>query len=276
MKTVVITGSTQGIGYGLAEAFLAQGCRVVVSGRTAEKVDKAVNSLAEKYALDLIAGVPCDVTDYAQVANLWTSTEDRFGRIDIWINNAGQGNAPMDFWDLDPDLIRSVTSTNITGAMYGAKVALQGMLKQGHGALYNMEGKGSDGSRTPGLTLYGTTKYALHYLTKSLADEVKDTAVLVGTLRPGMVVTALLTDPFVGRPQEWERVKKIFNILADRVETVAPWMVAQILNNKRNGAKIIWMTKGKVLWRFMTAGLSKRDVFKDWDPEALVHSNVER
>ena len=73
MKTVVITGSTQGIGYGLADAFMAHRCRVVVSGRTSEKVDRAVNSLAEKHSRDLVLGVPCDVTDYDQVSRLWAA-----------------------------------------------------------------------------------------------------------------------------------------------------------------------------------------------------------
>jgi NAD(P)-dependent dehydrogenase (short-subunit alcohol dehydrogenase family) len=276
MKVVVITGSTQGIGYGLAAAFLAQGCRVVVSGRTVEKVERVAKSLAEKYNPEQVLGVPCDVTDYDQVLHLWTSARTHFGRIDIWINNAGQGNAPTDFWKLDPSLIQNVISTNVIGAMYGAKVALQGMLDQGHGAIYNMEGKGSDGSRTPGLTLYGSTKYSLHYLSRALVEEVKGTPILVGTLSPGMVVTALLTDPFVGRPDEWRRVKKIFNILADPVEVVAPWMVGEILKNRKNGVVIAWLTKPKVIWRFLTAGFNKRDLFKDWVPEAQDSQHVER
>ncbi len=276
MKTIVITGSTQGIGFGLAEAFLQSGCQVVVSGRTSEKVNRARDKLAERYSTEQVFGVPCDVTKYDQVVGLWTATREHFGKIDIWVNNAGLGNTPTDFWKLDPDLIHGVVTTNIIGAMYGAKVALQGMLDQGYGALYNMEGKGSDGSSTPGLTLYGTTKYGLHYLTKALVKEVKDSPIIVGTLRPGMVVTALLTDPFVGRPEEWERVKKIFNILADPVEAVAPWLAHQILSNQKNGVEIIWLTKPKVMWRFLTASFNKRDLFEDLDLATQVQHNVER
>lgn len=276
MQTIVITGSTQGIGFGLADAFLQLGCQVVVSGRTSEKVARAVQSLKEKYPAEQVIGVRCDVTNYEQGADLWKAAREHFGKIDIWVNNAGLGNAPTDFWKLDPDLIHDVVTTNIIGAMYGAKVALQGMLDQGYGALYNMEGKGSDGSKTPGLTLYGSTKYGLHYLTKALADEVKDSSVIVGTLKPGMVVTALLTDPFVNRPEEWKRVKRIFNILADPVETVAPWLAQQILGNQKNSVEINWLTKPKVMWRFLTAGFNQRDLFEGWDPVDQVEPHVER
>jgi NAD(P)-dependent dehydrogenase (short-subunit alcohol dehydrogenase family) len=121
MKTVVITGSTRGIGHGLADSFLSLGCQVVVSGRT-------------------LYGVPCDVTDTEQLQALWDVAKDRFGRIDIWINNAGVGHPINDIWDLPIDQIHRVVDTNIKGMIFGSKIAIRGMLEQGGGSLYIMEG----------------------------------------------------------------------------------------------------------------------------------------
>ncbi|NLG98672.1 MAG: SDR family oxidoreductase [Chloroflexi bacterium] len=147
MKTIVITGSTRGIGYGLADAFLMHGERVVISGRKQETVDQALRQLSQKHGPERAAGFACDVTDYAQVQALWDSAAARFGTIDIWINNAGQSNILTPFWELDPAQMRDVVQTNILGMMYGSKVALRGMLQQGFGSLYNMEGFGSRSGR---------------------------------------------------------------------------------------------------------------------------------
>ena len=262
MKTVVITGSTRGIGYGLADSFLALGCAVTISGRTPEGVKKVVAELSDKHEADRVFGHPCDVRDFEQVQVLWDAAKAHFGKIDIWINNAGLGHAQMDFWELSAEQIRTVVNTNLIGAMYGSKVALRGMLDQGFGGLYNMEGAGSDGSKVHGLALYGSTKCGLRYLDESLARETRGTAVLVGALRPGMVVTDFLTKQFEDRPEEWERAKRIFNILADQVETVTPWLARQVLNNGRNGVRISWGSRWRIMGRFLTAPFCRRNLFE--------------
>ena len=90
MKKIVITGSTRGIGYGLANSFLALGWSVAVSGRTQEGVEAAVSSLATRHDAGSIVGQPCDVTRFDQVQALWDVAQARFGGIDMWVNNAGQ------------------------------------------------------------------------------------------------------------------------------------------------------------------------------------------
>jgi hypothetical protein len=83
-------------------------------------------------------------------------------------------------------------------------------------------------------------------------------------LSPGMVVTDLLTDAFAD-PAELERSKRIFNILADRPETVTPWLVDQMLANTEQGRSIKWLTQGKIMWRFLTAPFNHRDLFSEED-----------
>lgn len=265
MKNIVITGSTRGLGFGLADAFLDLGCSVTVSGRTEEAVQRSVAELSAKYAAERLFGHPCDVTDYDQVQALWDAAQSHWGKIDVWINNAGISHQQKALWEHQPQELAAVVETNILGTLYGSKVALVGMLQQGSGSLYNMEGLGSDGRRVQGLTLYGSTKSSIRYLCKALAEETKDTPVLVGALSPGMVTTDLLTAEYVNRPEDWERAKRIFNILADRVETVTPWLARQILANTKNGVRIQWMGRGKAMGRFLLAPFRKRDLFGDED-----------
>ena len=73
-------------------------------------------------------------------------------------------------------------------------------------------------------------------------------------------MTDMIKQQYEGHPAEWERAKKIFNLLAERVETATPWLAQQILANQRHGARIAWMTNGKLLGRFLTAGLRRRNV----------------
>jgi NAD(P)-dependent dehydrogenase (short-subunit alcohol dehydrogenase family) len=261
MKVVVITGSTRGIGHGMADAFLTRGCSVTISGRTPTAVEEAVSALACRHDADRILGQACDVRDFDQVQALWDAAAQRFGQVDIWMNNAGVAHGQTDFWDHASSKIRSVVETNMIGAMYGAKVALTGMLEQGFGSFYNMEGLGSDGRHVEGLGLYGTTKHGLAYLTDALIEDTKGTGLIVGALRPGMVATDLLTGQYEGRPEEWERARKVFDLLADRVETIAPWMVDKVLANTRTGVRFKWLTPWRLAGRFLSAPFRKRDVF---------------
>jgi NAD(P)-dependent dehydrogenase (short-subunit alcohol dehydrogenase family) len=260
VKTIVITGSTRGIGYGLADEFLKLGCQVAVSGREQANVDQAVAKLAARHGMERTWGVPCDVTQADQVQALWDGAQQRFGRVDVWINNAGSSTTLRPLWEQDPEAMRSVVETNLVGALNGARVALRGMLAQGSGSLYNLEGFGSDGRIMTGMTPYGLTKYAMAYLTDALVKETKGTAIVVGALRPGMVITRLITDQYEDKPEEWERAKGIFNILADRVETVTPYLARRILSNNRTGVRIRWLSGAKSMLRFLSAPFHKRHV----------------
>ena len=97
MKSIVITGSTSGIGLGLADAFLARGCAVTISGHSQTNLDKAYGILAGKYDKSRIHAYLCDVSHYDEVEGLWNTAKDRFGRVDIWINNAGAGNPQIPY-----------------------------------------------------------------------------------------------------------------------------------------------------------------------------------
>ena len=263
MRSIVITGSTRGLGYGMAECFLSRGCTVTVSGRSTGALDSAVKSLSEKFDPSNLLGVACDVRVPDQLEKLWDQTRSKFGEIDIWINNAGISGDQEPVWKLDAGELASVVDTNVSGLMYGSQVAVRGMLAQNHGAIYSMEGMGSDGRMHDGLITYGMTKYAVDYFTKALTKELNGTPLIIGSLRPGMLATEFVTNQYVNRPDDWENDKKILNILASRVETVAPWLVDKILANQKSGVCISYSSRSKLFMRFLTAPFSKRVVFDE-------------
>ena len=265
MKSVVITGSTKGIGLGVANEFLKKGCSVVLSGRNKDRLAQEVKKLGEEFSHDKVIGKACDVSDINQVRALWDIAKQKFGTVDIWINNAGVTTIMKLLWELDASEIAPVVNTNITGLIYGSQVELQGMLKQGFGQIYNVEGFGTGDMMRPGMTVYGTTKRAVRYFTESLIEETKDTPVQIGTLGPGMVVTDFMLDDLRQMPEEQrEEIKAFYNMMADKIETVTPFLVENILKNNKTGTKIDWLTPEKVNARFEDEHYLSRDLLGEF------------
>lgn len=264
-KSVVITGSSKGLGFGMAKTFLERGCSVTLSGRDEHALTDAIASLAKNHE-GRISGLAGDVARSEDIEALWEHAAKTFGRVDIWINNAGTTNPQVPFVEQSVEVIESVVRTNLTGTMLGSRIALSRMHAQGFGALYNMEGFGSDGTRQAGMSTYGSTKIAVRYLTRSLSDECIGMPILVGALSPGVVVTDLLLDVYAkGRPENWRRARRIFQFIADRTETVAPWLVDEVLANTKNGVRIAWMTVPKAVLRFFLPHYHRRKLL----PETL-------
>jgi short-subunit dehydrogenase len=258
MKNVVITGSTRGIGFSMATEFLRAGCNVTLSGR-GEALPEAARSELLPFEGKYIY-VPCNVQEKASLQNLWDRSLAKWNTIDIWINNAGQ-NAPHRFsWDIGETYTENVMKTNIIGMIYGSQIAAAGMIKQGHGAIYSMEGLGSNDMIQPKTILYGTTKRALRYFMKGLARELEGTGVIAGRLSPGMMLTDFITKTPDGEASEVisdDKFKRMFNILADKPETVAKFFIPRILRNAKNDALFAWLTNARAVWRFMTASQRK-------------------
>ncbi len=263
-KTIVVTGSTKGIGFGLAKQFIARGHNVVVCGRNSANAEKAASEL-QAFATGgaKAKGFGCDVSDMAQVEALWAGAKAAFERIDIWINNAGAINTMRPISELDAADILSVPRTNLIGTMNCCQTVINGMNGQEivegtKGALYNFEGFGSDGTKTEGLSIYGASKFGLTYFTKALIKETKGGLVRVGFLSPGMVTTEmLLKAKHDVSPERWKKMKWIYRILANDVETVTAWLAENTLANTKHGAHIAWLTTGKAALRFFKSFVVK-------------------
>lgn len=263
MANVVITGSTRGIGLGLAREFLARGHAVVISGRAADAVDDVVAQLRDTFPAAGIAGQACDVTSIESVERLWEAARARFGTLDYWINNAGRNNPKARLEKLDWPAIESTIDTNLLGVIRGSVVALRGMQAQGSGWIFNMEGFGSEGMIGLDQVPYGVSKYGVRYITKALAKGVAGTPVRVGFLSPGIVTTQMAVPVADKRDEFFEKNRKFLNILADHVETVTPWAVDRILGARKNGAVIRWMGFGRAAGRFATSLIRKRHVIEE-------------
>jgi NAD(P)-dependent dehydrogenase (short-subunit alcohol dehydrogenase family) len=258
---VVITGSTKGIGLGMAREFLKRGHDVMISSRHAEAVQAVVARLRQEFPGRHVAGQSCDVVNYAEVQRLWDAAVQAFGRVDIWVNNAGRDGIKVPFFILPPEDFVQTVNTNMIGLMNCNRVVIGGMYRQKGGWIWNMEGFGSNGQIRPAVSVYGATKYALRYFTKCMVQELAKTPVKVGYLSPGIVATDMLVPPPDQRGERWEQSKKILNILADTVETVTPFLVDGMLIAKENGAAVRWLTRPKIWWRFFANNFRKRDVF---------------
>lgn len=259
MKNVVITGSTRGIGFAMAKEFLKAGCQVTLSGRGDTLPQSTLEELHPFQ--DRFQYVSCDVRKKSELEALWNAAVQRFGAVDLWINNAGQNTPHALLWDTEERYVRAVVETNILGMILGSQVAAAGMLAQGHGAIYSMEGLGSNNMIQKKTVLYGTTKHALTYFMKGLAKELSGTGVIAGRLSPGMMLTDFITktpDGAVAAIENDPSFRKIFNILADRPETVAAFFVPAMLKNTKNDRQIAWLTGGKAALRFLTAPFHKR------------------
>lgn len=259
MRHVVITGGSRGIGKGMATEFLRSHCRVSISGRNQESIDLVTHELREISRNDNCHGFVCDVCRSNDLKTLWDKAS-AIQKVDIWINNAGISHPTTLFHHMKDAEVKKVLATNIEGTVVGSRIVVAEMMKQGEGFLYNMEGLGSDGRMVAGMSIYGTSKRAVNYFTRSLIKEYKNEPVQIGSISPGMVVTDMLLNPLINDPAKNREALKIFHILADEVEQVTPWLVNKILQNNRHGAHIAWLTQKKIAGRFLGHMFKKRKV----------------
>jgi NAD(P)-dependent dehydrogenase (short-subunit alcohol dehydrogenase family) len=267
-QSVVITGSTQGLGFGYAQEFLRRGHHVVVSGRTQSGVDAAIARLTAEFpdAAARVAGLACDVSQLTDVQALWDFAKQRVGRVDIWLNNAGFARTGTRFADNTPAEIEAMVRSNVIGSINAAQVAIAGMRGQGGGKLYlTLGGGGASGRVVPGMTVYSTTKRAVKYLADCLVKErreAQDESILVGTISPGVNITEGMLRELRALPVT-ERAKAIkqLNFIGEHVETTTPWIVERILADTRQGNDITWLTSGRLAKRAFAALLGgKRDI----------------
>jgi NAD(P)-dependent dehydrogenase (short-subunit alcohol dehydrogenase family) len=261
-KHAVITGSTRGIGFALAEEFLRRGWKVTINGTSDESVSTAVDKLS-RFSGQLL-GFRGNAASFGDMDSLWQTAVDRQGPVHVWVNNAGIDQRHFKPWDISTEELSNIVNINILGVIYGTKVAALGMIRQGFGKIFNMEGFGSSGMMRPYLSLYGTTKRAVRYFSRSSSREAEGCGMLIGTLSPGMVVTDFVRNSLKDRPEDAEQTKKIFNILGNKPEEIASFLVNGMIKAKKQGTHIEWLPKWKIILRFMAAPVRKnRNLFEE-------------
>lgn len=224
-NAVVITGSTRGFGYALAYALLSRGARVVISGREPAMVERVV---AELSALGPVSGLACDVSIAEQVYLLAQHALREFGRIDVWVNNAGITSPPAGVLDFPPEEAERIFRVNCLGTLHGTQTALMVMRRQQGGTIVNLYGRGSDlRSATPS-GLYGASKAWITSFTRTMAAEYKDLPVRIIGFNPGMMTTDMLTkvEEVVG--ERIVRTMRFFPMVLEAL-AVPPQVPAEVL-----------------------------------------------
>ena len=183
-----VTGGTRGIGLAIAEAYLAEGASVCLNGRSAERGAEVAAALGGAGRADRVHFLAGDVTVRDDVEAFVDGTVERFGRIDVLVNNAGGADDHAPVAQLTDEAMQMALTWNLWSTFWGVRRALRHMLPQGSGRIINMSSvEGKHGK--PGIATYVTAKHAVHGLTKSCAAEVGAAGITVNALCPGMIET---------------------------------------------------------------------------------------
>ncbi|MGA5869418.1 SDR family oxidoreductase [Streptomyces cinereoruber] len=195
-RVALVTGASRGIGYGIAEALVARGDRVVITGRGEEALKEAV----ERLGADRAIGVPGKAHDEAHQAAAVEAAMDGFGRVDFLINNAGTNPVFGPIADLDLNVARKAFETNVISALGFAQRTWHAWQKQNGGAIVNIASIAGV-SASPFIGAYGMSKAAMVNLTLQLAHEFAP-VVRVNAIAPAVVKTKFAQALYEGREAE--------------------------------------------------------------------------
>lgn len=182
-KVVVITGGTKGIGYSLAKAFKEEKAKVVVCARNADELKQTADEL------DVI-GIKTDITKENEVQSLADQTVNTFGKIDIWVNNAGSWMSHDYVEDFDIEKVRKMFDVNFFGTLFSVRSVVKEMKKQNNGLILNVISASALVGR-PKSSMYASSKWAVRGLTESLKEELKDTHIQTFAVYPIGTKTAI-------------------------------------------------------------------------------------
>ncbi|QIJ61487.1 SDR family oxidoreductase [Streptomyces sp. JB150] len=195
-KVALITGASRGIGYGIAEALVARGDRVCITGRGEDALKEAV----EKLGADRVIGVAGKAHDEAHQARAVERTMEAFGRVDYLVNNAGTNPVFGPIADLDLDVARKVFETNVVSALGFAQRTWHAWQKDNGGAIVNIASVAGL-APSPFIGAYGISKAAMINLTVQLAHEFAP-GVRVNAIAPAVVKTKFAQALYEGREEE--------------------------------------------------------------------------
>ena len=209
-KVAIVTGGGSGIGKGIADIFSKAGCSVVITGRTKARLEAAVQELQKNEGP--VIPIPSDVTHPEQVASLFDQTIQKFGRLDVLVNNASAfGGARFDL--ISDDMWHTILSTGIDGTFFCSRQAFRIMKDSGGGRIINI---GSVAAFRPRehAAAYAVSKAAIASLTQCIALDGREFGIVASCLHPGNTRVERRADgrPWTGRDEGPEKMISVEEI----------------------------------------------------------------
>lgn len=238
-QTAVITGGAQGLGFAIAEQFIAEGARVVLGDLNLDATEEAVTKLG---GTDVARAVKCNVTSYADVDALVDAAIEQFGRFDIMVNNAGI-TRDATLRKMTEDEFDQVISVHLKGTWNGLKKASSIMREQKSGAIVNMSSiSGKVGMI--GQTNYSAAKAGIVGMTKAASKELAHLGVRVNAIQPGLIRSAMteampqriwdskVAEVPLGRAGEPSEVAKVALFLASDLSSYMTGTVLEVTGGR--------------------------------------------
>lgn len=189
-KVVMITGSTGGVGEALVKAFAAEGCKLAISSTKQEKLDKMLPGI--EIAPENLLTFVVDVTKEEQIKDMVEKIVEKWGTIDVQVNNAGYEGKSLLLDDQTMENMMAVYNVNVFGPMFGMKYALPYMKAKKSGAIVNITSQGSV-TASPTMSAYVSSKHAALGIAKCAALEVAELGIHINCIGPGPIDTPMMT-----------------------------------------------------------------------------------
>jgi short-subunit dehydrogenase len=235
-KVVVVTGASMGIGEAIAKAFADNGARVVLLSRDANRSEAARQRIGH---LDRTLAAPCDVRHRKEIDRALALTLQNFGRVDVWVNNAGVGIRDT-VVDADPLVLRELFETNFFGAVMCMQAVAPSMRQNGGGAIINISSVAGH-IPVPYMSIYCASKFAMNAIGKGARMELKRDRINVLTVCPGYVSTGF-GEHVVSNRAGNVRPQSVRGVSAERVakatyrgyragkrEVIVPWTMIPVI-----------------------------------------------
>ena len=213
-KIIIVTGGSQGFGKELSRSFINNGSKVIVSSHEKESLELTASELSTDSFI-------ADVTSFEDIKKLGEYVVQKYGKIDIWINNAGIQIAPSLVEEINIDKLHHLFDVNFFGYFYGCQVALTQMKKQNCGVIININSTaGLDGKSE--ISAYSSSKFAIKGLTESIRKEVKDLNIQVYGIFPGGMQTDIYKEKYPEDISEYMEVNTVVEKVMNNLKSDNP------------------------------------------------------
>ena len=213
-KIVIITGGSKGLGKGLASEFIKQGSIVVITSTNESELKTTASEIGADSFL-------VDATSAKETAELAQSVVSKYGRIDIWLNNAGIQIAPTEVEDVPEDKLYKLFQVNFFGYFFGIQSALKTMKHLGSGTIININSTAGLSGK-PNLSAYVSSKYAIKGLSESVREEIKDTNIKLLQIFPGGIQTDIYDEEVPADINEYMSIDYAVGKIMDNLTSSNP------------------------------------------------------